>query len=127
MAESTLMIKTKTIIFIVVCLFITVNLNSHYVVNNPIELEQPDGTIVKAFITGTPEGGRHNLRIHNSENYTIVIDSNSHNWCWAKQASDGSLESTGYEVHLHDPKTLNIKPNEDYSDKWRQLRKLEEE
>ena len=121
-------VKIKSILFMMVCLLISINLYSSYVENHPIELEQPDGTIIKAFVTGSnPRDGFNNLRAHNSENYTIIRDKKSYMWCWAKQASDGSLESTGYEVHLYDPKSLGLKPGEDISDEWNRQRYIERE
>ena len=119
----------KSILFVMICLFASINLvGSMYVENHPIDLEQPDGTIIKAFVTGSnPRDGVNTLRAHNSENYTIIRDKKSYMWCWAKQASDGSLESTGYEAHLYDPKSLGLKPGEDISDEWLRQKQIEKD
>jgi len=74
----------------------------------PIELYQPDGTIVQAFATGDSFVGR----AYDKDDFTIIRDKETTYYCWAKQGADGWLESTGFPIHLYDPKTLDIKPGE---------------
>ena len=115
--------KIKIMLLTMICLIISASLHSRFVENAPIELKQPDGAIINAFATGfSTVDGYSDARIHNSEKFTMIQDGVSGKWCWAKQASDGSLESTGYEVHIYDPKTLDIKPGEDISDELRNQR-----
>ena len=98
-----------------ICLIVSVNLFSTVANNMPVELQQPDGTFFNAFMTG------HNrfVRYHDKDNYTMIRDKDTGFYCWAIQAPDGSLESTGYNVNLYDPKTLKIKPGEDSTKEWR--------
>ena len=118
--------KIKIMLLTMICLIISANLYSTRLENVPIELKQPDGTIINAFVTGfSTVDGYSDGRIHNSEKFTMIQDDVSGKWCWAKQASDGSLESTGYEVYIYDPKTLGIKPGEDISDEFRNQRLIE--
>ncbi|MCL2065412.1 MAG: M6 family metalloprotease domain-containing protein, partial [Candidatus Cloacimonetes bacterium] len=49
-------------------------------------------------------------------------DSRTRFYCWARQGEDGELESTGFPIHLHDPKDLGLEPGETISPERRRLR-----
>ena len=83
------------------------------------EYMQPDGTKIKLeFVLG----GRNNplimLRING---FTVVYDYESKFFCWARQANDGTLESTKYPVHLHDPETIGLEKDIRMSDEATKL------
>ena len=70
---------------------------------------QPDG--MKVTIE-TVIGGKNNPSIIQRINgFTVVRDTDTRYWCWARQAEDGALESTGYPVHLYDPEELGLEKN----------------
>jgi len=96
-------------------LFMTYNLFSIYYYKEPAKLKQPDGTVITVFETGTFNDVYSSIRIHNEDDYTIIRDENTAVYCWARQGSNGWLESTGFAVHLYNPKTLGLKPREDHS------------
>jgi len=97
------------LILVLAYLFVTTNLHSTYVQNRTVWLEQPDGTRYKALASGSSYGGG---RYHDENNYTIVKEDSTGIYCWGKQDSDGWLKSTGFPVHLYDPKNLDIEPFE---------------
>ena len=69
---------------------------------------QPDGV---EFEIEWVSGGENNLDdLYRIDGFTIIKDETGF-WCWAKQGEDGSLESTGYPVHLYDPVELGLKKN----------------
>ena len=78
--------------------------------NIPNQLTQPDGTIIDVLYSGDEF---HNWS-HNESMFTIIQDDLTGFWCWAK-AVNGNLVSTGYPVHLHDPKILGLVPGENVS------------
>jgi len=68
--------------------------------------EQPDGTIISIE---TVVGGENNPEAFERWNgYTVIRDEESGYWCYARQAEDGNLESTGLPVHLYDADDLGI-------------------
>jgi len=40
--------------------------------------------------------------------FTITFDFESRYWCWARQAEDGTLESTGFPAHLYNPEEIGL-------------------
>jgi hypothetical protein len=100
---------------------VSVELYSTHFKNSPSSKTQPDGTVIKAFYTGWQNSFTHDgfhmgyVRLHDENDFTIILDEETGFYCWAKQGADGALESTGYPVHLHDPRDLGLEPGEDHS------------
>jgi M6 family metalloprotease-like protein len=95
---------TSLIIFLLV---IICSLSAAWLENIPATLEQPDGTYVDVFYSGDEF---HNW-IHDTDNYTIVRDSETDFLCWAQLSDDGFLVSTGLPIHLNTPQSLRLEPN----------------
>ena len=110
--------KIKIIIPTLICLFLSISLYSTYHRKIPVDLKQPDGTIIIAYATGFDPGY---IRYHDENDYTIIKDENTNEWCWATSGLDGWLESTGYAINLYDPKTLGLKPDDNNSRDKKQL------
>ena len=100
------------------CLFVSGNLFAAYLRNIKRQVEQPDGTIINVFLTGDENFSF----LHDEERFTIIRDSRTRFYCWARQGEDGELESTGFPIHLHDPKELGLEPGETISPERRRLR-----
>jgi len=101
---------------VLICLIISNNLHSSpYEENLPLKVEQPDGTIITVYFTGAKGGYYYTYRFCDEDNFTILEDNETGVFCWAKQDSDGWLKSTGYAVHLYNPKDLGLKPGESMS------------
>jgi len=115
-----------------ICLILSRNLYSTYFKNSPVELTQPDGTNIIAYVTGFQSGGYYDkdfyceFRYHDKGDYTIIKDESTGEYCWAKQNSDGWLISTGFAIHKHNPKSLGLLPSADDSSERKQERALEE-
>ena len=75
-----------------------------------IEVVQPDGTVLHLFTSGD----EFHHWVHNKDNFTIIQDSETGFWCWAK-AVDGYLISTGSPVHLTTPYSMGLQPGENIS------------
>jgi len=101
----------SSFLLILICFVISSNLYSS-MYSGPVELYQPDGTIVQAFATGGKFGNSFYGRAYDKDDFTIIRDKETTYYCWAKQGADGWIESTGFPIHLYDPKTLDIKPGE---------------
>ena len=79
-----------------------------------VEKRQPDGIIVVIeFVLG---GSNNPLHLIQNDGFTILLDSKTRYYCWARQNNYGRLESTGYPVHLHDPNQLGLEKNIRMSD-----------
>jgi M6 family metalloprotease-like protein len=127
----------KIVTLVLVLLFISIGLDSTHLRNVRVELKQPDGVVVIAFYSGWQapriEGGVHlgYVRYHDKDNFTIIKDQNTGYFCWARQGSDGRLESSGFRIDRYEPRHLNIEPGEDNSPQRRgelldEQRKLQE-
>ena len=120
-AREKTMKTIKVVSLLLLLLFILNRLDSTHRRNVPVEFTQPDRTIVRAFATGWQapriQGGvlLGYYRYHDINNFTIIKDEVTGYWCWARQGSDGRLESTGYRFDRYDPKLLNLEPGEDNS------------
>jgi hypothetical protein len=69
----------------------------------------PDGTIIEIEDV---DGGENNPDVlYRINGYTVIDEDDPHCWYWARQAEDGTLESTGYPVHLYDPEELGLEKN----------------
>jgi len=81
---------------------------SAYLKNVPVELKQPDGTVIQCFVTGD----EFHRRLHDGNNYTIVQDSATGYYVYALLRND-QLISTHYIVGHVDPEKLSIRPGYD--------------
>lgn len=101
-----------------ICFLIFNYLFAAQVFNVPNQLTQPDGTILDVLYSGDEF---HNWA-HNEDGFTIIQDSKSGYWCWAK-AENGDIISTGYAVHLINPQDIGLSPYENISEeKYREKR-----
>jgi len=72
---------------------------------------QPDGTRLIISDVTYPDG----YNVLYVDGYTIILDSLSGYWCYARQNKDGWLESTGLPIHLNTPREAGVKKNEQQS------------
>jgi len=73
------------------------------------EFLQPDGALViLEMVSGAKNHAGILIRQYD---FTVKKDSLSGFYCWARQADDGSLMSTGLPVHLYDPEVLGLERN----------------
>jgi hypothetical protein len=113
--------KIYLILLITLSFAISSSLHTTRMENSPVELTQPDGTLIQAFITGHRTTGYvRYYRYHDEDGYTMIRDEQTRYYCWARQCPDGWLLSTGLPVHLHNPAELGISPGEDNSPSRRQ-------
>jgi len=109
----------KMIISFLIIISISYGVYAANIVNRPTEVRQPDGTVINAFVSGNA----YHRRFHDKDGYTMTREHDTDLICWARQGEDGLLESTGFAVHLYDPKTLGLEPNVDISQvRYRELR-----
>jgi M6 family metalloprotease-like protein len=100
----------KKLILLLIATFITVNAFSAYLRNVPVELKQPDGTVIICFVTGD----EFNRRLHDKDNYTIVMNSSTGFYVYAILRGE-ELIPTSFIVGKIDAKSLSIKPGLDIS------------
>ena len=98
----------KRLLLILFILFINVTAYSAYLKNVPVDLKQPDGTVIHSFITGD----EYNRRVHDKDDYSIIQDPTTGYYVYAIKSGD-KLISSGYVVGRSDPKKLPIEPNLD--------------
>jgi len=84
---------------------------------------QPDGisiVIEKVFL-----GKNNPLMVLRKDGFTVIQDSETEYYCWARQSKEGLLESTGKPIHLYNPNDLGLEKNIRISDeafkKWEEL------
>ena len=92
------------------------SLYSAWLDNVPGKIKQPDGVEVDIFWTGD----EFYHWAHNEDYYTIIQDEKTGFWCWAERYLSGELISSGYKIHLTNPKSLGFSPNINISkrDNW---------
>jgi len=100
-----------TIISLLCITLFTTTLQAVWLNDVPSEITQPDGKIVKIFSSGDEF---HHWG-HNEEGYIIQLDQKTGFHCWAR-LEDDELVSTGYPIHLYDPKSLGLVPNDNISE-----------
>jgi M6 family metalloprotease-like protein len=98
----------KKISLLVFVLFITITAYSAYLKNVPVDLKQPDGTVIHCFITGD----EFHRRVHNKDNYTIIQEPQTGYYVYALKKGE-ELVPSEYVVGKSDPKKLAIEPNLD--------------
>lgn len=106
----------KKLTFIIIAIYFAINVNAAYVKNVPVELKQPDGTIIHCFITGD----EFHRRVHDRDNYTVVQDPVSGFYVYALLRGE-ALVSSQYIVGKIDPTQFALEPNIDIP-----FRKMEE-
>jgi M6 family metalloprotease-like protein len=82
-----------------------VSLTANLVRNQPTEIEQPDGTKLSLFITGD----EFYRRVHDANDYTVVLDPESGYAVYAVPDGNG-LKPSAYRVGTIDPASLGIRP-----------------
>ncbi|MBW6513183.1 MAG: M6 family metalloprotease domain-containing protein [Candidatus Syntrophosphaera sp.] len=80
-------------------------LNANFVKNQPLSLEQPDGSTYAAFVTGD----EFHRNIHDGENYTIMLDPATGYYVYALPDGD-SIRPSEYVAGSIDPSSLGIPP-----------------
>lgn len=103
----------KIILFLSCCILFCITLWSAPVRNLPIEIKQPSGESILCYITGD----EFYHRMHDVNNYTIVYDSSTNYYCYAKE-KDGELIPTGLIVGKDSPMDNDLKPNVNCSMHW---------
>jgi M6 family metalloprotease-like protein/uncharacterized repeat protein (TIGR01451 family) len=71
-----------------------------------IEFTQPDGTRLQLH----GKGDEFFARFETLSGYTVVFDQTLRAYCYATNATDGGLASTGQQVQSANPATLGLKP-----------------
>ena len=79
-----------------------------YLKNVPLELTQPDGTIIHCFVTGD----EFHRRVHDENNYTIVQDPVTGFYVYA-EIEDNQLVPTSYIAGKIDPAGTPLEPGYD--------------
>jgi len=102
---------------------LTFGLNAAWIDQEPDQFLQPDGVVINVWKTGDEY---HNW-VHDTQGYTIIQDRATGYWCWAKATADGSVESTGYPVHLSNPVSLGLTPQENISEERYQQKRTARE
>jgi len=92
-------------------LTITISIKAVWINNAESEFTQPDGKHITYFITGDEF---HHWG-HDEQGYIMQEDTKTGYLCWATPQND-ELVSTGYPVHLHDPKAIGLTPNDNISE-----------
>jgi M6 family metalloprotease-like protein len=105
---------SNKILIISLFLFLCHSSFAAYLTNHPVEVAQPDATIVQCYVTGD----EYHHRVHDEDGYTIIRDPKTGYLVYAVLKND-ELVSSGYFVGKTDPKTLDILPNIDISAKKR--------
>jgi len=79
-----------------------------------VKIKQPDGVIIEV---DRIYGGKNNpTSIYQKNGFSIRWDRETNYFCWAERSDNGSLESTGYPIHLYDPEDLKLEKNIRISD-----------
>ncbi|MCL2065548.1 MAG: hypothetical protein FWG98_14410, partial [Candidatus Cloacimonetes bacterium] len=97
-------IKSIFISFVMIISFIT-NLSAAWIEREPIQLVQPNGDRVRAFVSGDEF---HNW-IHDAEGFTIVKDNITSQYCWAIIEND-ELVSSGYPINQYMARSIGLEP-----------------
>ena len=101
----------KKLIFVISATLFAINVYSAYLRNVPVDLKQPDGTIIHCFITGDEF---HRL-VHDKDNYTIIQNPQTKYFVYAKKEGE-ELVPSDLIVGLSDPSKRNLQPRLDISE-----------
>src|SRR5262249_5672588 len=72
-----------------------------------VPFTQPDGTKIKVI----GSGDEFYAVFETADGFTVVFDQALKAYCFAKLAADGTLDSTGQQIHLADPAALGLLPH----------------
>src|SRR5215475_4192108 len=75
--------------------------------NLQVPFTQPDGTKIKVI----GSGDEFYAVFETADGFTVVFDQGLKAYCFAKLAADGTLVSSGEQVHLADPAALGLVPH----------------
>lgn len=110
--------KLKVTLILALCLTtLTYNASCAYLIKFPQEITQPNGLVVKCFLSGD----EYYNWLHDINNYTIVQDSVTGYYCYAL-LKDGFLVASKFIVGIDDPTLTGIQPGVQLSEQ--QLMKL---
>lgn len=98
----------KKLALILFAIFINIAAYSAFLKNVPVDLKQPDGSIIHCFVTGD----EFHRRVHDKDNYTIVQNPLTGFYVYANK-SGGELVPTENMVGKCDPSQLGVEPNLD--------------
>jgi M6 family metalloprotease-like protein len=114
------MTKLRFFLLALCIAFVSNTIYASYLSNYPVEVKQPDGTVVQLFATGD----EFHHRVHDANGYTIIQDVKTGNLFYAVLKND-ELVSSGYLYGKVDPKTVKLSPNIDISaQKYTQIRQV---
>ena len=108
----------KRLILLIFALSITILIFSANLKNVPIDLKQPDGSIIICYVTGD----EFHRRTHDKDNYTIVQDPDTGFYVYAL-LSDDQLKPSGSIVGRVNPKNLPLQPGYDIPFKLEEFQK----
>jgi M6 family metalloprotease-like protein len=94
----------RVILFLSFILYVN-NAYSAYLKNVPVTLQQPNGNAIQCFVTGD----EFHRRLHDENNYTIVLDPSTGNYVYADLKGD-QLIPTHYIVGQVNPDKLPLHP-----------------
>ncbi|MCL2065668.1 MAG: hypothetical protein FWG98_15040 [Candidatus Cloacimonetes bacterium] len=97
-------IKSIFISFVILVNFIT-SLSAAWIEREPMQLVQPNGDRVSAFISGD----EFHSWTHDAEGFTIVKDNLSGYYCWATVDND-ELISTGFPINQYPARSVGLEP-----------------
>ena len=83
--------------------------------NMPIDLKQPDGSILSCFISGD----EYYQRLHDDNNYTIV-QSQKDGYYYFASLSNNDIIPSFFKVNQINPSNLGLIPNH-LKNRWHQL------
>ncbi|MDR3217550.1 MAG: PKD domain-containing protein, partial [Dysgonamonadaceae bacterium] len=108
--KQLLNVYAKKVLLLFVMFWLSATTYAAYLTNYPIEVKQPDGTIVQLYTTGD----EYHSRVHDAEGYTIIRDPQTGYLVYAILKND-DLVSSGYLVGKASPKNVGLVPNLDLS------------
>ncbi|HOY30650.1 MAG TPA: M6 family metalloprotease domain-containing protein [Bacteroidales bacterium] len=110
----------KKLEFLIVFLFfLSATSNAAFISNYPVTVTQPDGMILKCFVTGD----EFYNRLHDANNYTIVRNSQTGYYCYAVKIHN-ELVASAFVAGKTNPSAAGLQPGIDISaEKVLQLRK----
>ena len=91
------------------CLLISLSFSNIYATwfdDIPRTITQPDGEMIHCFITGDQYG----RRLHDINDFTIVLDPEDGYYYYADKGLDGDLLPTNLRVGLGDPQSIGLEP-----------------
>jgi len=92
-------------------LSIAASLSAVWVENVPEVYTQPDGEVVEFFSSGD----EYHHWSNDADGYKIVFDESTGFMCWAT-LQDDKLVSSGYPIHLHDPRSITESTSDNISE-----------